>query len=833
MKKVVVWSVILLALLSLLSACGGGGGGGGGTPTTSSPPPSDATLLNITVTASDTNIVEGGATQFSAVGTYSDGKTYTITSQVAWSSNDTGVVTVSSAGLASGISVGTAVVEASLDGVSAFETLSVSLNVPGGGGDEGSTSSPVLLQVGQPYTGTAGGFGSHYYFQTGSAGEYSIALEDTLSRLTWILFDNSNFFSPEVAYCSGSDTSNNVRCSATLEASTYYYITVTNWDFDNATFNIIVKEGLGEGSVASPQSVHLGLRSTDIAANSSNYYEFVPPADGSYSISLDGEVGASVYSSPDFSSGELNTCVADFEGSVCAVNGLLSGTSYYIKLDEPTGSSQCFDVKLESGLSDGSLASPQLITISSAYTGGVDAWGDSYYQFTTPAGEAGSYMVSLSNVALLDSSLNEDTYLSNYVDLNVYSDSSFSTLVNSCKGFGGCSVSGLEPSSTYYVQVDNFTTYYSYTSSDITYDITVAPGSCVGSLSAPYPLTVGVEYSGNMDSSCTSWFSFTTTDSGSYDSVSANLPGYGYWKIYSDPDFTAQVDYWTTSTAGTVVTDNLDEATTYYLEVENSSTSGPIQFALSPGTSEGSVNTPVALGIDSKHTGSVAANGFSYYSFTAPADGDYSVVVNNAAPMYFLLHTQQDYSGPEICYQGYKTYPQCSVAATAGSTYYFRVEASYTSDQSYDIEVMSQDVTAGCSASALLCEDFEGTLPAEISTTTTPPWSIVGTENTTSSGANSFSSGSLNNSDRACFSFTPPMETWMFLYNFKISGRDSNFQFLVNGNTHTAAWHTNTEWKRAAFTTTPGVNTYTICYDRMYNSSGVTEAMWIDDIEFR
>jgi uncharacterized protein YjdB len=60
----------------------------------------------------------GATLQFSAKGTYADGSTADISSQVAWVSSDTTIARISSSGLATGAAVGTTNISASLSGIS-------------------------------------------------------------------------------------------------------------------------------------------------------------------------------------------------------------------------------------------------------------------------------------------------------------------------------------------------------------------------------------------------------------------------------------------------------------------------------------------------------------------------------------------------------------------------------------------------------------------------------------------------------------------------------------------------------------------------------------------
>ena len=95
----------------------------GATPTTTTAP----TLYSITVyQASVSNLVEGFTEQFTAIGTYSDGSMADITSQVTWISCDPTIATISSTGLATGLTAGTTYITATMPGVS---SLPVTLTV--------------------------------------------------------------------------------------------------------------------------------------------------------------------------------------------------------------------------------------------------------------------------------------------------------------------------------------------------------------------------------------------------------------------------------------------------------------------------------------------------------------------------------------------------------------------------------------------------------------------------------------------------------------------------------------------------------------------------------
>ena len=88
------------------------------------PPP---TLTSIAVTPANSNIVIGATQQFTATGTYSDSSTQNITSQATWMSSNTGVATINTSGLATGVSTGMTTISATLGSVSNNTTLTVKM----------------------------------------------------------------------------------------------------------------------------------------------------------------------------------------------------------------------------------------------------------------------------------------------------------------------------------------------------------------------------------------------------------------------------------------------------------------------------------------------------------------------------------------------------------------------------------------------------------------------------------------------------------------------------------------------------------------------------------
>jgi len=91
-------------------------------PVATAPPP---TLTTISVTAPRLSIAKGLTDPFTATGTYSDNSTQDLTSQVAWASQTQADVTISTAGVATGVAIGSSKITATLGSVSGNATLTV------------------------------------------------------------------------------------------------------------------------------------------------------------------------------------------------------------------------------------------------------------------------------------------------------------------------------------------------------------------------------------------------------------------------------------------------------------------------------------------------------------------------------------------------------------------------------------------------------------------------------------------------------------------------------------------------------------------------------------
>jgi Bacterial Ig-like domain (group 2) len=94
---------------------------------------STKTLTSIAVTPTNPSIATGATEQFTATGKYSDGSTANVTSTATWTVANTSVASISSGGLATGVTAGSTQVTASLNGVTGTDSLTVTPPVSGGG----------------------------------------------------------------------------------------------------------------------------------------------------------------------------------------------------------------------------------------------------------------------------------------------------------------------------------------------------------------------------------------------------------------------------------------------------------------------------------------------------------------------------------------------------------------------------------------------------------------------------------------------------------------------------------------------------------------------------
>jgi len=263
---------------------------------------------------------------------------------------------------------------------------------------------------------------------------------------------------------------------------------------------------------------------------------------------------------------------------------------------------------------------------------------------------------------------------------------------------GACSVESEETSTTTTVPVTSVT-------SD-------------GSASSPVELTVGTAKEGSVAKSGYSYYKFTpgSTAPGSYklaidplsisDSGSESSSVTTY--LYSDSGYSSELDNESCQSSCTLNFNyaGLDNGSTYYLKIYGHG-EGTYSLTVSQGGSEGSVNNPVALTVDTTHTGKVEGTstyGKSYYKFTTLSHDDprnYTLTMTNSDSMDCDLYSDSGFStlvsssrngctaGTNLSATFTGTGSGGSSGLTENTTYYLRIEgqSSTAKASTYNITV--------------------------------------------------------------------------------------------------------------------------------------------------
>ncbi len=123
-------------------------------------PTSTVALVSIAVTPPNPTLQIGNPESFTATGTYSDGSTANITSQVTWSSSNTGIASINSTGMATAVAGGSGNIIATLGTTSGSTTVTVqaallaitTTTLPNAAADAPYSATLVATGGVQPYT---------------------------------------------------------------------------------------------------------------------------------------------------------------------------------------------------------------------------------------------------------------------------------------------------------------------------------------------------------------------------------------------------------------------------------------------------------------------------------------------------------------------------------------------------------------------------------------------------------------------------------------------------------------------------------------------------------
>lgn len=159
---------------------------------------SAAALVTIAVTPSAPTIPKGETQQLTATGTFTDGSTQNMTNAVSWAATPAGVVTVSSKGLTTGETMGTASITASYGSIRGKATITV--------------SAPVLVSMAVTPANPSIALGFKQQFKaTGTFSDGS--RQDVTQTASW------SAAQPQIATVSSSGLATTLRVGATAVAA--------------------------------------------------------------------------------------------------------------------------------------------------------------------------------------------------------------------------------------------------------------------------------------------------------------------------------------------------------------------------------------------------------------------------------------------------------------------------------------------------------------------------------------------------------------------------------------------------------------------------------------
>jgi uncharacterized protein YjdB len=178
-------------------------------------------LTGLTIGPQSPNIQQGTTLQMSAIGTYDDGSTKTLTSGVFWSSDNMSVAPITSGGRVTGASSGTATITGSSGAQSGTSTVTVTLN-----NVTAITIMPPSLTI------AAGNMGTLQVFAT--AGGTQV---DVTATVTWTITDSSGNpatnisittqTSPATITVNSTATTGNYTVTATYSGNTTFTKSIT------------------------------------------------------------------------------------------------------------------------------------------------------------------------------------------------------------------------------------------------------------------------------------------------------------------------------------------------------------------------------------------------------------------------------------------------------------------------------------------------------------------------------------------------------------------------------------------------------------------------------
>jgi uncharacterized protein YjdB len=230
------------------------------------------TLESITVTPANQIVSTGGTQQFTATGTYSDGSTQNLTGSVAWSSSNTAIATINTAGLATAVAHGDTIIQAVSGSVSGSTSLAVIT--------PGATLTSIAVTPGS-FTLLAGGAQ-----QLTATGTYSDGSTQNLTTsVTWSSTNtaaatvNSSGLATAVAAGSASIQAASGSVTGSASATVLAAGSLAGWwTFDQGS-GTAVADSSGNGNAAALENGMTwvtGQNGYAVSANGTNQYASIP-----------------------------------------------------------------------------------------------------------------------------------------------------------------------------------------------------------------------------------------------------------------------------------------------------------------------------------------------------------------------------------------------------------------------------------------------------------------------------------------------------------------------------------------------------------------------------
>lgn len=609
--------------------------------------------------------------------------------------------------------------------------------------------------------------------------------------------------------------------------------------------------GGSEGSIENPVPLTVDVpRTSSVGPMGNSYYTITTDSAGTYVLTLADvnpfypDLFVYLYSDPGFTN-EVGACFFEFSPvHTCTTPNLDANTAYYIRIYDFSYESVTYTFTLTHGGGEGSVRTPlSLVVGTTPHSGGAEAWGSSYYSFSTAA--QGSYVIAVSSLSPSTARVSWDLYV----------DPAFTTPLTgyTCNpspyaaGDIHCAAPDLAPGK-YFLKVRNNTS-----SSGITYAVTVASDGSGSSAGVPEQLPLDAQYPGAVYDNGYHYYYFVAPTSGTYTVTLTSAQVNTAWELYGDSlysSFVMKCDTNTGTGAESCMTMNLARGPQYLKVYTNTTTPGQYQYNIivtAQGGSEGAPTDPVDLAPGATYTGGrVASNAYgypSYYKFTTGSSSSpYLIRLTNIVPsawFYWDLYADAGFSarlgtcgGPEV-----RTYTGDFICATsdvssspvlaANTTYYLKITNLISSYQTYAVQVMPFGKSSGCNSGGT-CYNFESGIPAEFDMNNLP-WALDSGNPGTK--AYSFKSGKPRGSKTySCFRFTATDVKWIsFGLNIN-STTTSDFMQIGVDYLGRKMWMGSLPWQRVVFfPPSGGTHLYEWCYT-MWDTSAAN-AVWVDDIE--